>query len=608
MAIGALIGGMIASGVANAVANASKNKGQSVTASRNDSYGSSSSKGSSSSSNQTTSNKPVTNKNNGGTLYTYSWNTPGGVRYTTSYSKNYADAAKEAGYHANQYLSSKASESNYANISQNSDYASRTPYTSRSTTFRFQTPNGVRTVTTPDRDYRLAAERMGIDLNTSRLLDASSYFDNRGDARRSNPNFTDYDGWGMEGAPAGYYNDMATMSGLADQYGMTIPGVNDDSLTAQELTNMMAQYGVMREPNQYGNYYVPEYNGLSADEIQSMYDDIYAQQEAQAQRQAEQLRQQYGYYGNLIDQQYDDLASQNYVQYMMEQKNLPQYLAANGLSGGATETSLLGLQSNYQNAINQGELARNQALAENNLQMSAAENEIYNNLASVQASLQQSAISAIMQAQQAEQAYNQWMLEFRAGRTDADRNFALQKAQVAFQQYQYNMEQARQAEQDRLAVEELAWQKAQAAAGYGDFSQLGALGIDTSGAQELYDLDLEQARKNAYSRAVSSYSGGGSSGGSSDDGNNEYYYDSPENETETSVQTTSQKKPIISATLDSSPTVNGLIYVDGLDGGITQEELDLLIAQGKVTVYKADNGGYRYTTNPIFPPALTISK
>ena len=590
MAIGALIGGMIASGVANAVANASKNKGQSVTASRNDSYGSSNSKGSSSSSNQTTSNKPVTNKNNGGTLYTYSWNTPGGVRYTTSYSKNYADAAKEAGYHANQYLSSKASESNYANISQNSDYASRTPYTSRSTTFRFQTPNGVRTVTTPDRDYRLAAERMGIDLNTSRLLDASSYFDNRGDARRSNPNFTDYDGWGMEGAPAGYYNDMATMSGLADQYGMTIPGVNDDSLTAQELTNMMAQYGVMREPNQYGNYYVPEYNGLSADEIQSMYDDIYAQQEAQAQRQAEQLRQQYGYYGNLIDQQYDDLASQNYVQYMMEQKNLPQYLAANGLSGGATETSLLGLQSNYQNAINQGELARNQALAENNLQMSAAENEIYNNLASVQASLQQSAISAIMQAQQAEQAYNQWYMEYTASRTDADRNYALQMMQMAQEEARYQTEVARQAEQDRLALEQWGWQKAQAAAGYGDFSQLGALGIDTAGAKELYDLDLEQARKNAYSRAVSSYSGGGSSGGSSDDGNKEYNYDPPEDETETEPK---KQKDSIIGPVQSSPVIGDLVVVDGL-GVITMDELKKKIQDGTVDVYENENGGYLY--------------
>ena len=307
--------------------------------------------------------------------------------------------------------------------------------------------------------------------------------------------------------------------------------MNDDSLTAQELTNMMAQYGVMREPNQYGNYYVPEYNGLSADEIQSMYDDIYAQQEAQAQRQAEQLRQQYGYYGNLIDQQYDDLASQNYVQYMMEQKNLPQYLAANGLSGGATETSLLGLQSNYQNAINQGELARNQALAENNLQMSAAENEIYNNLASVQASLQQSAISAIMQAQQAEQAYNQWYMEYTASRTDADRNYALQMMQMAQEEARYQTEVARQAEQDRLALEQWGWQKAQAAAGYGDFSQLGNLGIDTSGAQnqrdlenQLAQLELEQARKNAYSRAVSSYSGGGSSGGGSSSSGT-YYYD-----------------------------------------------------------------------------------
>ena len=155
------------------------------------------------------------------------------------------------------------------------------------------------------------------------------------------------------------------------------------------------------------------------------------------------------------------------------------------------------------------------------------------------------------------------------------------------------MEQARQAEQDRLAVEELAWQKAQAAAGYGDFSQLGALGIDTAGAKELYDLDLEQARKNAYSRAVSSYSGGGSSGGSfggGNDGNNEYYYDPPENETETEPK---KQKDSIIGPVQSSPVIGDLVVVDGL-GVITMDELKKKIQDGTVDVYENENGGYLY--------------
>ena len=96
--------------------------------------------------------------------------------------------------------------------------------------------------------------------------------------------------------------------------------------------------------------------------VQERYDNI-AQQQKEATRlavQQGQQRLQNQKYG--INQAYDDSARQAYIANMQSKKNLPQQLAYSGATGGATETANLGLQTSYENNINNINMNRANAL------------------------------------------------------------------------------------------------------------------------------------------------------------------------------------------------------------------------------------------------------
>lgn len=80
-------------------------------------------------------------------------------------------------------------------------------------------------------------------------------------------------------------------------------------------------------------------------------DNIYTRQ---LQKNAENTKK------NIADfnRSYADANTQLYRDYMTRKKTLPQALAAQGISGGMSETSLLGLESAYQSALDQNERAR----------------------------------------------------------------------------------------------------------------------------------------------------------------------------------------------------------------------------------------------------------
>lgn len=90
-------------------------------------------------------------------------------------------------------------------------------------------------------------------------------------------------------------------------------------------------------------------------QINAYYDQIAAQQEA-AQRAAvnQAINQLSGQKGD-IEQSYDDLYRQLYIDRRMAEKNLPQQLASMGISGGLSESTLLGTQTAYTDALRQGE-------------------------------------------------------------------------------------------------------------------------------------------------------------------------------------------------------------------------------------------------------------
>lgn len=77
----------------------------------------------------------------------------------------------------------------------------------------------------------------------------------------------------------------------------------------------------------------------------------------------DQLLSQYDYSKQGINSDASRALQEAYVNKMLSQKNMQQQLTAQGLSGGASESSMAGLINNYGNARNEIDLARNDNLS-----------------------------------------------------------------------------------------------------------------------------------------------------------------------------------------------------------------------------------------------------
>ena len=141
-----------------------------------------------------------------------------------------------------------------------------------------------------------------------------------------------------------------------------------------------------------------------------------------------------------INQAADENARQAYVQYMQSQKALPQQLASQGISGGATETANLGLQTAYQNnvnSINQNKANRLQEIdnaivdLQNTGDLSTVEQVLANN---------QAALDAYTANFDKGVGYNQWANEFNANRQDTMADLAYREKVYADNMAQQQLE------------------------------------------------------------------------------------------------------------------------------------------------------------------------
>ena len=145
-----------------------------------------------------------------------------------------------------------------------------------------------------------------------------------------------------------------------------------------------------------------------------------------------------------INQSADENARQAYIMHMQAQKALPQQLASQGITGGATETANLGLQSTYQNnvnAINQNKMNALQDIdnaivdLQNSGDLSMVEQVLANN---------QAALDAYVNNLDKQIANNQWTQQFNANREDTmaeqayrDKVYADQMAQQTLENQWY---------------------------------------------------------------------------------------------------------------------------------------------------------------------------
>lgn len=285
--------------------------------------------------------------------------------------------------------------------------------------------------------------------------------------------------------------------------------------------SIMGGYGV-EGPNMddiYANYGNPTtgfdsgYVGLTADDIQSQMNDVYGQYMDAIDERNAALASYYNQQRQNLEGESEEAQRANYVNYMLSQLNMPAQLQAAGINGGVAESTLAGLQSDYMtnynntenslmNAVTQLEIAKNQAIADGNLEAA----NMYSQLA-------QNSLSLQMQAAQAENAYNQWVQEMAFAQNQWEYEQARYNAELAYQQSLAAQEAERQDKENLIAYAQTV----------GDWNLYGSLtGTDTSYMSALQAAELADLYNTGSSSRSRSSGGsrGGSRGGST--GGNSY--------------------------------------------------------------------------------------
>lgn len=160
------------------------------------------------------------------------------------------------------------------------------------------------------------------------------------------------------------------------------------------LAQRQANNSILRQKEAWDNY---------VKGFDQMKEDADAQTRAQIEQGRLQLEQQIP----TINQNYENAARQAYIQYMQSRKDLPEQLAAQGINGGATESSMTALANQYGNSLASAKNEQTNAL--NNINNSIANLEASGNLQYAQNaySIAQQQREAAMQALQQQQALEQ---------------------------------------------------------------------------------------------------------------------------------------------------------------------------------------------------------
>lgn len=254
------------------------------------------------------------------------------------------------------------------------------------------------------------------------------------------------------------------------------------------------------------NYINNAKNQEQIDQINAYYDQIASQQQAAQQAAVDQAVNQLSGQKGDIEQSYDDLYRQLYIDRRMAEKNLPQQLAAMGISGGLSESTLLGTQTAYTDALRQGEQEKLGALSDIDQAISDARLTGDINIANQAAQLAMNRLQSYGDLVNQLNDQNRWVTEFGANQ---------QQNQIANDQWQQSFN--RQQMLDQLSRDDVSYDRKIQIAQYlyentGDASGFRALGFTDAQIASLensYAMAMQQA-------AASSRSGSGGGSGSSD--------------------------------------------------------------------------------------------
>lgn len=184
-----------------------------------------------------------------------------------------------------------------------------------------------------------------------------------------------------------------------------------------------------------------------------------------------------------VNEGFDDVARQLYINNENAKKNLSQQMAAYGVTGGATESTLLGLNTDYQDALRKSETERINTL--NELEQAIQQAKLTGDITYAE--------QALALAQKRADSYGN-VLQLMMNRQDAAEQLAYERQLAAYNQ--------------QLAAQETAFNKQMAAAellaSMGDYSGYKALGLTDSQISA-----LGSAYQAANTPKVSSGGGGG---------------------------------------------------------------------------------------------------
>lgn len=328
-------------------------------------------------------------------------------------------------------------------------------------------------------------------------------------------------------------------NGYGSSYGTDAKGQTDYSVlirdamnngadwqTVQNLLNQRVNKAQQNGYNQYmyddlynqaQNYISANKNGLYQDymdKVGSYYDDIQAQQQAAQQAAVDQAVNQLTGQKTGIEQSYDNLYRQLYLDRRRAEKNLPQQMAAMGITGGLAEGTALGIQTDYTDALRQGEIEKLATL--NNIDQAITDAQLTGDIGIAQ--------QAAQLAMDKLATYGSLISQMQDQQNWAN-NFAWQQQQADVSNNQWQQQFNRQQMLDQLSRDDVSYDRKLYIAQYlyentGDASGFRALGFtdaQIAAMQNSYAMAMQQAMS-SKSRSNSGNDSDGNDGPDDDDG------------------------------------------------------------------------------------------
>ena len=328
-------------------------------------------------------------------------------------------------------------------------------------------------------------------------------------------------------------------NGYGGSYGTDANGQTDYSVLIRDAMNGGADWQTVQDllnkrvdkaqQSGYGQYMyddlykqATEYinsskNGLYQDymdKVNGWYDDIQSQQQAAQQAAVDQAVNQLTGQKTGIEQSYDDLYRQLYLDRRRAEKNLPQQLAAMGITGGMAEGTALGIQTNYTDALRQGEQQKLSTL--NDIDQAIADARLTGDIGIAQ--------QAAQLAMDKLATYGSLISQMQDQQNWAN-NFAWQQQQADIANDQWQQQWNRQQMLDQLDRDDVSYDRKLYIAQYlyentGDASGFRALGFtdaQIAAMQNSYAMAMQQAMS-SKSRSNSGNDSDGNDGPDDDDG------------------------------------------------------------------------------------------